>query len=67
MIRVFASKEISITFTILVITASLERLSVVSRLSHESTSSLKNFLKSLTTMAYSLASLSKVEHSSLLD
>ncbi|GJZ44907.1 hypothetical protein Tco_0592503 [Tanacetum coccineum] len=45
MIRVTASKEFSITFTVLVITASLECLFVVSRLSHESTSSLKELVE----------------------
>ncbi|GJW05537.1 hypothetical protein Tco_1564393 [Tanacetum coccineum] len=68
MIRVAASKAFSITFTILVITASLECLFVVLRLSHESTSSLKNFLKSLTAMYNSLClQLPEVEHSSSLD
>ncbi|GKB71830.1 hypothetical protein Tco_0933242 [Tanacetum coccineum] len=52
MIRVAASKAFSITFTVFVVSASFERLFVVLRLSHESSSSLKNFLKSLTAMVY---------------
>nr|GEW38635.1 hypothetical protein [Tanacetum cinerariifolium] len=45
MIRVATSKVLSITFTVLVITASLERLFVVPMLSYESTSSFKELLE----------------------
>ncbi|GJY45286.1 hypothetical protein Tco_0434349 [Tanacetum coccineum] len=45
MIWVTHLKSLSIAFTILVITASLERLFVILRLSHESTSSLKELLE----------------------
>ncbi|GJW60470.1 hypothetical protein Tco_0109805 [Tanacetum coccineum] len=45
MIWIAASKAFSITFTVLVITASLECLFVVPRLSHKSTSSLKELLE----------------------
>ncbi|GKG19067.1 hypothetical protein Tco_0376166, partial [Tanacetum coccineum] len=45
MIMVSASKAFSITFTVLAITASLECLVVIPRLSHESTSSLKELLE----------------------
>ncbi|GKE96173.1 hypothetical protein Tco_1581028 [Tanacetum coccineum] len=67
MIWIAASKAFSITFTVLVITASLERLFVVPRLSHESSSSLKELLEVLTAMAYSSSSLLEVKHSSSLD
>ncbi|GKD43377.1 hypothetical protein Tco_1268022 [Tanacetum coccineum] len=67
MIRVATSKAFSITFTVFVVSASLECLFVVPRLSHESTSLLKNFLKSLTAMSYSSSLLPEVEHSSSLD
>ncbi|GJX47942.1 hypothetical protein Tco_0273132, partial [Tanacetum coccineum] len=40
-----ASKAFSITLTVFVISASLKRLFVVPRLSHESTSSLEELLK----------------------
>ncbi|GJV59346.1 hypothetical protein Tco_1465446 [Tanacetum coccineum] len=45
MIWVAASKAFSIAFTVLVIAASLKRLFVVPRLSHQSTSSLKELLE----------------------
>ncbi|GKG09502.1 hypothetical protein Tco_0338248, partial [Tanacetum coccineum] len=45
MIRVAASKAFSITFTVLFVSASLERLFVVPRLSYESTSSLEELLE----------------------
>ncbi|GJX60921.1 zf-CCHC domain-containing protein [Tanacetum coccineum] len=45
MIWITASKAFSITFAVLVISASLERLFVVQRLSHESTSSLEELLE----------------------
>ncbi|GKA99124.1 hypothetical protein Tco_0827061 [Tanacetum coccineum] len=67
MIWVAASKAFSITFTVLVITASLERLFVVPRLSHESRSLLRTLLVVLTAMAYSSSSLLEVKHSSSLD
>ncbi|GJR34019.1 hypothetical protein Tco_1209703 [Tanacetum coccineum] len=46
MIRVATSKAFSITFTVLVITTSLERLFVIPRLSHESSSSFFKALES---------------------
>ncbi|GJR87252.1 hypothetical protein Tco_0211263 [Tanacetum coccineum] len=52
MIRVAASKAFSITFTVLVITASLECLFVVPRLSHESTSSLKEASESFKSIEF---------------
>ncbi|GKA16698.1 calcium-dependent protein kinase 29 [Tanacetum coccineum] len=64
MIRVAASKAFSITFTVLVITASLERLFVVPRLSHESTSSFKELLEISYRHGVLLSSLPEVEHSS---
>ncbi|GJZ10055.1 hypothetical protein Tco_0544814 [Tanacetum coccineum] len=52
MIQVAASKEFSITFTVLVITASLESLFVIPRLSYESTSLLTNSFEVSYAMAY---------------
>ncbi|GKC09010.1 hypothetical protein Tco_1000620 [Tanacetum coccineum] len=67
MIQTAASKAFSITFTVLVITASLEHLFVVLRLHYESTSSFKELLEVSYYMAYSSSSLPEFEHSSSLD
>ncbi|GJT48486.1 hypothetical protein Tco_0974643 [Tanacetum coccineum] len=64
MIWITASKRYSITFAVLVISASLERLFVVSWLSHKSTSSLEELLEISNCHS---SSLPKVEHSSSLD
>nr|GEY35113.1 UBN2 domain-containing protein [Tanacetum cinerariifolium] len=67
MICVAASKPFSIDFTVRVIVASLDRIFVISRLSQESTSSLKELFKVSNRHGVSSSSLPEVEHSSSLD
>ncbi|GKF61550.1 hypothetical protein Tco_0181604 [Tanacetum coccineum] len=66
MILVSASKTLPITFTVLVIPASLECLFVIPRLSHEPTFSHEE-LHEVSNMAYSSSSLLKFKLSSSLD
>ncbi|GKG32543.1 hypothetical protein Tco_0430053 [Tanacetum coccineum] len=67
MIRVSASNAFSFTFTIFVVSASLKCLFSFRGCLMNLPLPLKNFLKSLTAMAYSSSSLLEVEHSSSLD
>ncbi|GJV88259.1 hypothetical protein Tco_1532197 [Tanacetum coccineum] len=67
MIRVSASKALPIAFTVIAVPTYLEALFSFCGCPTNLPLLLKNFLKSLTTMAYSSSSLLEVELSSSLD
>ncbi|GKC32236.1 hypothetical protein Tco_1039530 [Tanacetum coccineum] len=67
MIRVAASKVFSITFTVFIVSASLERPFVVLILSHESSSFFEELIEVSYRHGVLSSSLPEVKHSSSLD